>query len=302
MLPAVFDFLNGPVRDLVTQIYDAVGYLGVALWVAIESVIIPIPSELVLPFAGFLVGTGDAVEPLTGQPWSYWLVVLAGTHRCHGRGARRVRDRRVGRPAHHRALGPLSSASPAADLDRAEAFFARYGDAASFFGRMVPVIRSLVSFAAGVARMPLGRFIVFSFLGSLPFTALLVFAGVQLGANWESIGARPQALRVRDPRVLVLACRWPGSGCASSSRAGPPARAPNRPPPPSVARRGSHGRSAGRTGSSGCRPGRTGSRQSPRWRPGRVEIDGEIDAPTVRAMPVTPAAADRSSGSTTAIT
>jgi membrane protein DedA with SNARE-associated domain len=70
MLPAVFDFLNGPVRDLVTQIYDAVGYLGVALWVAIESVIIPIPSELVLPFAGFLVGTGDAVEPLTGQPWN----------------------------------------------------------------------------------------------------------------------------------------------------------------------------------------------------------------------------------------
>ena len=79
MLPAVFDFLNGPVRDLVTQIYDAVGYLGVALWVAIESVVIPIPSELVLPFAGFLVGTGDTIEPLTGQPWSYWLVVLAGS-------------------------------------------------------------------------------------------------------------------------------------------------------------------------------------------------------------------------------
>ena len=52
MLPPVFDFLNGPVRDLVTQIYESVGYLGVALWVAIESVIIPIPSELVLPFAG----------------------------------------------------------------------------------------------------------------------------------------------------------------------------------------------------------------------------------------------------------
>ena len=79
MLPPVFDFLNGPVRDLVTQIYEAVGYLGVALWVAIESVIIPIPSELVLPFAGFLVGEGTAIEPLTGQPWSYWLTVLAGT-------------------------------------------------------------------------------------------------------------------------------------------------------------------------------------------------------------------------------
>ena len=66
MLPAVFDFLNGPVRDLVTQIYEAVGYLGVALWVALESVIIPIPSELVLPFAGFLVGEGTALEPIGG--------------------------------------------------------------------------------------------------------------------------------------------------------------------------------------------------------------------------------------------
>jgi membrane protein DedA with SNARE-associated domain len=187
MLPAVFDFLNGPVRDLVTQIYEAVGYIGVALWVAIESVIIPIPSELVLPFAGFLVGTGQAVEPLTGSPWSYWLVVLAGTLGATA-GALVAYGIGVwgGRPIIER-WGRYFGIT-GADLDRAEAFFARYGEAASFFGRMVPVIRSLVSFAAGVARMPLGRFIVFTFLGSLPFTALLVFAGVQLGANWESIG------------------------------------------------------------------------------------------------------------------
>src|SRR5687768_5636388 len=187
MLPAVFDFLNGPVRDLVTQVYEAVGYLGVALWVAIESVIIPIPSELVLPFAGFLVGEGDAIEPLTGQPWSYWLVVLAGTigatvgslvaYAIGALGGRPILER------WGRFVGVTAT-----DLDRAEAFFQRYGDAASFFGRMVPVIRSLVSFAAGVARMPLLRFTAFSFLGSLPFTALLVFAGLQLGANWETIG------------------------------------------------------------------------------------------------------------------
>src|SRR5919106_6843917 len=79
MLPAVFDFLDGPVRDAVTQVYNAVGYLGVALWVAIESVIIPIPSELVLPFAGFLVGEGTSIEPLTGQPWNLVLVTVAGT-------------------------------------------------------------------------------------------------------------------------------------------------------------------------------------------------------------------------------
>lgn len=187
MLPAVFDFLNGPVRDLVTQIYDAVGYLGVAIWVAIESVVIPIPSELILPFAGFLVGTGDAIEPLTGQPWSYWLVVIAGTlgatagaliaYAIGLYGGRPIVDR------WGRYLGITH-----ADLDRAESFFARYGEAASFFGRLVPVVRSLVSFAAGISRMPLPKFVLFTFLGSLPFTAVLVFAGLQLGANWESVG------------------------------------------------------------------------------------------------------------------
>jgi membrane protein DedA with SNARE-associated domain len=187
MLPAVFDFLNGPVRDLVTQIYDAVGYLGVAIWVAIESVIIPIPSELVLPFAGFLVGTGDAIEPLTGQPWSYWLVVIAGTL---GATAGALIAYAIGlyggRPIVDRWGGYLGITH--ADLDRAESFFARYGEAASFFGRLVPVVRSLVSFAAGLSRMPLPKFVAFTFLGSLPFTAVLVFAGLQLGANWESVG------------------------------------------------------------------------------------------------------------------
>ena len=187
MLPAVFDFLNGPVRDLVTRVYEAVGYVGVALWVAIESVIIPIPSELVLPFAGFLVGQGDAVEPLTGGPWNYWLVVLAGTVGATvGALVAYAIGAYGGRPILER-WGRYVGVS-ATDLDRAETFFARYGDAASFFGRMLPVIRSLVSFAAGIAHMPILRFTIFSFLGSLPFTALLVFAGVQLGANWDTVG------------------------------------------------------------------------------------------------------------------
>ena len=210
MLPAVFDFLNGPVRDLVTQIYEAVGYIGVALWVAIESVIIPIPSELVLPFAGFLVGTGAELEPLTGQPWSYWLVVLAGTLGATvGALVAYAIGAWGGRPLIQRWGRYLGITD--ADLDRAETFFARYGEAASFFGRMVPVIRSLVSFAAGVARMPLGRFIAFTFLGSLPFTALLVFAGVQLGANWESIGGvikRFEYAVIAVLAIVVVAWIW----------------------------------------------------------------------------------------------
>jgi membrane protein DedA with SNARE-associated domain len=208
MLPAVFDFLNGPVRDLVTQIYAAVGYLGVALWVAIESVIIPIPSELVLPFAGFLVGQQAAIEPITGQPWNYFLVVFAGTVGATvGALIAYAIGAWGGRPLIERWGRYLGISG--ADLDRAETFFARHGEAASFFGRMLPVIRSLVSFAAGVARMRLGRFIVFSFLGSLPFTAALVFAGMQLGANWEAIGTVIKQFEYAVLAILiVIALVW----------------------------------------------------------------------------------------------
>ena len=206
----MFDFLNGPVRDLVTQIYDAVGYLGVAMWVAIESVIIPIPSELVLPFAGFLVGEATSIEPLTGQPWNFWLTVIAGTLGAtagaliaYGIGAW------GGRPIIERWGRWLGITG--ADLDKADAFFAKHGEAASFFGRMVPVIRSLVSFAAGIGRMNLAKFTAFSFLGSLPWTALLVFAGMQLGANWLAVGdwlKRFEYLIVGILVIIVLGWIW----------------------------------------------------------------------------------------------
>ena len=189
----MFDFLDGPVRQLVTQVYEAVGYLGVALWVAIESVIIPIPSELILPFAGFLVGEGVAIEPLTGQPWNFLLVVLAGTlGATTGALIAYAIGYWGGRPVLLR-WGRWLGIS-AEDLDRTEAFFARYGAAASFFGRMIPVVRSLVSFGAGLGRMPVLKFTIYTFLGSLPFTFLLVFVGVQLGANWETIGGILESL------------------------------------------------------------------------------------------------------------
>ena len=206
----MFDFLNGPVRDLVTQIYDAVGYVGVALWVALESVIVPIPSELVLPFAGFLVGEGTSIEPLTGQPWSILLVTIAGTIGATiGALVAYAIGYFGGRPVLER-WGSVLRITPE-DLDRTDRFFERHGSKAAFFGRLIPVVRSLVSFAAGIAHMPLLPFTVFTALGSLPFTFALVFAGVQLGANWETIGdvlKRFEYLILALLGVAVLAFVW----------------------------------------------------------------------------------------------
>ena len=199
----MFDFLDGPVRQLVTQMYEAVGYIGVAIWVAIESVIVPIPSELILPFAGFLVGEGVALEPLTGQPWTLLLVTLAGTIGATvGALIAYAIGYWGGRPLIMR-WGRILRITPE-DLDRIEGFFAKYGAAAAFFGRLIPVVRSLVSFGAGVGKMPLGQFILYTILGSLPFTFVLVYVGVQLGENWETIGATLKQFEYLILAILVL--------------------------------------------------------------------------------------------------
>jgi membrane protein DedA with SNARE-associated domain len=206
----VFDFLNGPVRELVTAIYEAVGYLGVALWVAIESVVIPIPSELVLPFAGFLAADPTSVEPLTGMPWTIPLLVAAATvGSLLGALVAYAIGYYGGRPVLLRWGRYLRFTEE--DLDRTEAFFARWGSAAAFIGRMIPVVRSLVSFGAGLGRMPLLPFIVFTVLGSIPWNLALVIAGYLLGENWiafETMLAQYEALVLAGLALAVGSWVW----------------------------------------------------------------------------------------------
>ena len=201
---SVFDFLNGPVRDLVTLIYEAVGYLGVALWVAIESVIIPIPSELVLPFAGFLAADSTSIEWITGARWNIPLLVLFATiGSLVGALVAYAIGYWGGRPLLIRWGRILRFTED--DLVRTERFFERWGSAAALLGRMIPVVRSLVSFGAGVGRMRLGPFVLFTILGSVPWNFALILAGYLLGENWNVIGSFLKQYEYLVLAVLVVA-------------------------------------------------------------------------------------------------
>ena len=172
--------------------YDAVGYVGVAVAVALETIVAPIPSEVILPMAGWKVSQSAAdasvLEPLTGAPWNLPLVIAFATagsvagavvgYAIGAWGGRPILDR-WGR---YVGIGPD-------DLDRADRWFERWGSWAVFLGRMVPLVRTFVSYPAGISRMPMGRFLVFSTLGSLPWNGALIGAGFLVGDNYPQIEA-----------------------------------------------------------------------------------------------------------------
>ncbi len=172
--------------------YDAVGYVGVGVAVALETIVAPIPSEVILPMAGWKVSQSAAdasvLEPLTGLPWNIPLAVILATvgsvvgavvgYYIGAWGGRPLLDR-FGR---YVGIG-------ASDLDRADRWFDRWGSWAVFFGRMVPLVRTFVSYPAGISHMPMGRFLLFSTLGSLPWNAALIYAGFVVGENYVEIEA-----------------------------------------------------------------------------------------------------------------
>jgi membrane protein DedA with SNARE-associated domain len=172
--------------------YDAVGYLGVAAAVALETIVAPIPSEVILPMAGWKVSQSAAdpaiLEPLTGQPWNLLLAIaLATVGSLIGAIVGYVIGAWGGRPLLDR-FGRYVGIG-AAELDRADRWFERWGAWAVFLGRMVPLVRTFVSYPAGISRMPIGRFVAFSALGSLPWNAALIYAGLVVGENYPQIEA-----------------------------------------------------------------------------------------------------------------
>ncbi|MGH2463770.1 MAG: DedA family protein [Candidatus Limnocylindria bacterium] len=212
----MLEFIDQQVIPLFLALYDAIGYVGVAVGVALETFVPILPSEVIVPMAGWKIAQSGAdptvVEWLTYAPWTFIGVMVAATiGAALGSLAGYVIGAWGGRPLLDR-YGRYVHIHPD-DLDRADAWFARYGGWAVFLARFVPLLRALINYPAGVARMPIGRFLVFSILGSIPWNLALVTAGWVLGENYQALyeAIRPFELVIYVVVVLVVAfilIRW----------------------------------------------------------------------------------------------
>jgi len=160
----------------VTQVIGSMGYAGIVALMGIESACVPLPSEIIMPFAGYLVYTGrfslfwaataGAIGCNVGSVLAYWI----------GAAGERPLVERYGRwvlMSHH-------------DLDRMTRFFEKYGTITVLVGRLLPVVRTFNAFPAGVARMPQLRFHIYTFIGSWPWCFGLAYAGMKLGEKWHT--------------------------------------------------------------------------------------------------------------------
>ncbi|MBW0275237.1 hypothetical protein ATM97_08800 [Nocardia sp. MH4] len=181
------------------QLMEQLGGLGAGIAIALENLFPPLPSEVILPLAGFTAGRGrfGLAEVLL---WTTLGSVL-GALALYGLGAALGRDR-LRRIVDRLPLLRLS------DLDRTEDWFARHGDKAVFFGRMIPIFRSLISIPAGVERMPVGRFTVLTTAGSLLWNAVFVFAGYFLGENWHVVQTYAGVLQKLVIAAVLVATTW----------------------------------------------------------------------------------------------
>jgi membrane protein DedA with SNARE-associated domain len=165
----------GILSGFIIAVISTMGYAGVVLLMAIESACIPLPSEIIMPFAGYLVfkgqfnlwlvGVAGAVGCVLGSLVAYWVGMYGGRPLIEKYGRYLLVSRH--------------------DLDLADRWFARYGEVIIFISRLLPAIRTFIAFPAGVARMNLTRFVVYTFAGSLPWCIGLAYVGQKLGEQWD---------------------------------------------------------------------------------------------------------------------
>jgi membrane protein DedA with SNARE-associated domain len=184
--------------NTVVQFLGHFGYWGIALGMALESACIPLPSELVLPFGGFLAAKGQITlmqAMVAGQ-----LGGLAGSIVAYyvGRYGGRALLERYGKYV-------LISTH---ELDVADSWFAKRGELTVFLGRLLPGVRTFISLPAGIAEMNFGRFLFYSFLGMLPWSIAFTYAGFRLGGAWEQVRGVLHKFDYPIIAALVLLVVW----------------------------------------------------------------------------------------------
>jgi membrane protein DedA with SNARE-associated domain len=161
----------------IKAVISSLGYPGIAVLMGIESACIPLPSEVIMPFAGYLV--------YTGRFSSLFVVATLGALGCNlGSVLAYEVGAYGGRPLIER-FGKYILMDRH-DLDVSERFFQKYGSITVFIGRLLPVVRTFIALPAGIARMPRGKFHLYTFAGSYPWCYALAYVGLKLGEHWDS--------------------------------------------------------------------------------------------------------------------
>ncbi len=190
MIEKIISWLAGVVIAVISN----GGYLGVALLMAIESACIPLPSEIIMPFAGYLAYKGE---------FNLFWAATAGALGCNlGSVIAYEIGYYGGRPLVEK-YGRYIWLSRR-ELDMADRFFLRFGSAAVFIGRLLPVIRTFIALPAGIARMPRLRFHAYTFAGSWPWCFALAWVGMQLGERWDKDPRLKQWFHRLDMVIIVL--------------------------------------------------------------------------------------------------
>ena len=186
------------VAGFIITTVSTLGYGGVVLLMAIESACIPLPSEIIMPFAGYLVFRGDM---------NLWLAATAGALGCVlGSLVAYWVGARGGRPLVEK-YGRYILVSRH-EMDMADRWFNRYGDITILIGRLLPLVRTFIALPAGVARMPLAKFVAYTFIGSFIWCWALAWIGLRLGAHWDTLGPWFHRFDAVIVVLVVLSLAW----------------------------------------------------------------------------------------------
>lgn len=176
-------------------ILGKLGYFGVFTLMALESACIPIPSEAILPFGGYL-----ASSAYTGQRLNLLIVILVGTlGGTLGSVIMYYIGAKGGRPLVEKYAEKLKLSK--SNIEMSDKYFNKYGDKIAFFSRLLPIIRTFISLPAGISKMNFKKFIIYTFLGSFIWSVILGYAGFIMGENWTKIRS---LLHIMDYLVIVL--------------------------------------------------------------------------------------------------